>query len=81
MISPNAKKIEHINNYFEGFDFKVFDENSLENKLNNKKECIRLLSKLASNSEYKQKVLPLTDLLLLAKFNFPFLKFSFSLSY
>ena len=62
LISPNAKKIEHINNYFEGFDFKVFDENSLENKLNNKKECIRLLSKLASNSEYKQKVLPLTDL-------------------
>jgi len=62
LISPNEKKIEHINEYFEGFDFKVFDENSLENKLNNKKECMKLLSKLASNPEYKQKVLPLTDL-------------------
>lgn len=62
LISPNAKKIEHINNYFDGFNFKVFDENSLENKLNNKKECIRLLSRLANDTEYKQKVLPLTDL-------------------
>ena len=62
LISPNEKKIEHINEYFEGFDFKVFDENSLKNKLNNKKECIKLLSKLATNPEYKQKVLPLTDL-------------------
>lgn len=62
LISPNAKKIEHINQYFDGFNFKVFDENSLENKLNNKKECIRLLSKLATDADYKQKVLPLTDL-------------------
>ena len=62
LISPNAKKIDHINQYFDGFNFKVFDENSLENKLNNKKECIRLLSRLATDNEYKQKVLPLTDL-------------------
>ena len=62
LISPNKKKIEHINEYFDGFNFKVFDENSLENKLNNKKECIRLLSKIATDAEYKQKVLPLTEL-------------------
>ena len=62
LISPNMKKIEHINNYFDGFNFKVFDENSLENKLNNKKECIKLLSRLATDEEYKQKVLPLTEL-------------------
>lgn len=62
LISPNEKKINHINEYFDGFNFKVFDENSLKNKLNNKKECIRLLSKLATDTEYKQKVLPLTDL-------------------
>ena len=62
LISPNEQKINHINEYFDGFNFKVFDENTLENKLNNKKECIRLLSKLATDSQYKQKVLPLTDI-------------------
>jgi len=62
LISPNKKKIEHINEYFKGFNFKIFDETSLENKLNNKKECIKLLSKLATDINYKQQVLPLTDL-------------------
>lgn len=61
LISPNAKKIEAINKYFQDFKFKVYDENNLDKKLNNKKECIRLLSKLATSEEYKNKVIPLID--------------------
>lgn len=37
LISPNANKIAHLNEYFKGFDFKMFDENNLEAKLHNKK--------------------------------------------
>ena len=61
LISPNLKKIEHINEYFQGFKFKVYDENSLDKKLSNKRECIRLLSKLATSDEYKKKTIPLID--------------------
>lgn len=62
LISPNPKKIEHINAYFQDFKFKVYDENSPDKKLSNKKECIRLLSRLAVSEEYKQKVIPLIDI-------------------
>lgn len=62
LISPNGKKIDKINSYFEGFKFRVYDENSLDKKIANKKECIRLLSKLASDTEYKNKVIPLIDI-------------------
>ncbi len=59
LISPNSEKINHLNNYFTGFDFKIFDADNLENKLNNKKEFIRLLSKLADDEEYKESKIPL----------------------
>ncbi len=62
LISPNAQKIEHLNQYFEGFHFHVYDENSLDKKLENKKECIRLLSQIASSERYKNKYIPLIDI-------------------
>ncbi len=61
LISPNPKKIEHINDYFKDFRFKVYDENSLDKKLNNKQECIRLLSRLATSEEYKKQTIPLIE--------------------
>lgn len=61
LISPNAKKIELINNYFSDTQFKVYNENSLQNKLHNKKECIKLLSRLATDENYRQKVIPMID--------------------
>lgn len=61
LISPNAQKIEMINNYFGGTQFKVYNEHSLQNKLHNKKECIKLLSKLAADENYRQKVIPMID--------------------
>ena len=62
LISPNEQKIEHINNYFQGFKFQVYHENEQERKLANKKECIRLLSKIAAEKNYKEKTIPLIDI-------------------
>ena len=62
LISPNENKIEHINEYFKGFCFKVYDENNLEVKLHNKKEFIRLISKIAADEEYKKQTIPLIDI-------------------
>ena len=62
LISPNAKKIAEINQYFGITDFKVYDENDLSAKQHNKMECIKLLSRLATDEEYKEKVIPLIDL-------------------
>ncbi len=61
LISPNAEKINDINKFFSNTDFKVFDENSLENKVHNKEEFIKLISKIASEKEYKDKVIPLIE--------------------
>lgn len=61
LISPNAQKIEQINNYFGNTKFKVYNEHSLQNKLHNKKECIKLLSHLAADESYRQKVIPTID--------------------
>lgn len=61
LISPNKNKIDHINDYFKGFNFKVYDENNLEAKLHNKKEFIRLLSKIAADEDYKNQTIPLID--------------------
>ncbi len=61
LIEPNGAKISHMNSYFEGFDFKIYDEKSLRNKTHNKKECIKLLSKIATDSNFKQKVIPLIE--------------------
>lgn len=60
LISPNAEKIAKINKYF-GSDFKVFDEKNLEIKQDNKKEFIKLISKIASDKDYKEKTIPLID--------------------
>ena len=61
LISPNSQKISNINTFFEYTDFRVYDENSLENKLHNKKEFINLISKLAEDLEYKEKIIPLIE--------------------
>ncbi len=62
LISPNAKKIAEINQFFKITDFKFYDENNLSAKLHNKKECIKLLSRLATDEKYKEQVIPLIDL-------------------
>ena len=61
LISPNKDKIEGLNKYFKGFDFKIYDENALEAKNHNKAEFIRLISKIAADPDYKQEVIPLID--------------------
>lgn len=62
LISPNKEKIEGLNTYFQGFDFQVFDENSLEAKNHNKAEFIKLISKIAADPDYKKSVIPLIDI-------------------
>lgn len=62
LISPNAEKIAAVNKYFDGFNFNVFDENHVADKLKNKKEFIRLISRIAKDKEYKNKVIPLVDI-------------------
>ncbi len=62
LISPNKEKIEGLNTYFQGFDFRVFDENSLEAKKHNKAEFIKLISKIAADPDYKKSVIPLIDI-------------------
>lgn len=62
LISPNPEKIRTINDFFgSDFDFRVFDENSLENKLHNKTEFIRLISKIAQDPAYKDQIIPLIE--------------------
>ncbi len=61
LISPNAQKIEMINKYFGDTQFRVYNEHSIQNKLHNKKECIKLLSRLATDENYRQKVIPMID--------------------
>jgi glycogen synthase len=61
LISPNAKKIEEINKFFRNTQFKVYDSRSLDIKQHNKKECIKLLSRLAGDDAYKDEVIPLIE--------------------
>lgn len=61
LISPNKNKIESINKYFGETDFKFFDEKDLSAKQHNKKEFLKLISKIATDDKYKQKVIPLID--------------------
>ncbi len=61
LISPNADKIKCINEYFGDTDFKTYSENNIENKLSNKREFIKLLSRIAKDSAYKDKVIPLIN--------------------
>lgn len=62
LISPNKDKIEKINKYFGDFSFKVFDEKSLDNKLHNKKEFIKLISKIVNDDKYRKEMIPLIDI-------------------
>ncbi len=62
LISPNKNKIDAINKYFGETDFKFFDENNLSAKQYNKKEFLKLISKIAKDEKYKQKVIPLIDI-------------------
>lgn len=61
LITPNPKRIGGVNSHFSGFDFGCYDENSLDIKKQNKREFIRLLSKLAVDEEYRRKTLPLLN--------------------
>ena len=61
LITPNPKKVGVLNSHFGGFDFGCYDETSIEIKKKNKREFIRLLAKLATDKEYKQKTLPLLN--------------------
>jgi len=61
LITPNPNKVGVLNKHFSGFEFGCYDENSLDIKLKNKREFIKLLSKLAVDEEYKQKTLPLLN--------------------
>ena len=62
LISPNAQKIAEINRYFKDTNFMVYDGDHLNVKLQNKQECIKLLSRLAKDETYKEQVVPLIDL-------------------
>ena len=61
LISPNEEKINAINSFFGTTDFKVYTSTTLENKLHNKKEFIKLLAKLASDKDFKNSLIPLID--------------------
>jgi len=62
LIAPSHEKIDKLNKYFSPFKFTYYNENNLEGKLENKKEFIKLLSKLATDKTFKDKVIPLVDL-------------------
>lgn len=60
LIAPLKDKIEAINQYF-GCDFKFYDESNPDVKLQNKAAFIRLISKIARDKAYKDRVIPLVD--------------------
>ncbi len=62
LISPNSDKINAVNKYFSGTDFRTYDENLLNLKQHNKVEFIKLISKIATDKKYKQQVIPLIDI-------------------
>ena len=62
LISPNREKINSINTYFGSSNFVFYDENTPQGKLENKKEFIKLLSKIATDKDFKAKVIPLIDI-------------------
>ncbi len=62
LISPNADKIRDLNEYFGFTNFNIFDSNSLDNKLHNKEEFIKLISRIAKDEKYKNDVIPLINI-------------------
>lgn len=62
LISPNQTKIDAVNQYFGNTNFTTFSEEDLSGKPQNKKEFIKLLSKISTDKNYKQKVIPLVDI-------------------
>ncbi|MBQ9234957.1 MAG: glycogen/starch synthase [Alphaproteobacteria bacterium] len=61
LISPNADKIRCINEYFGETEFKTYNETDLNDKLHNKIEFIKLVSHIAKDKSYKDKIIPLID--------------------
>jgi len=62
LIAPNREKIDKLNTYFAPFKFTYYDEDHLSDKLENKKEFVKLLSKIATDKSFKEKVIPLIDI-------------------
>ena len=62
LISPNQNKINALNEYFAPSNFVFYDQDHLQNKLEDKKEFIKLLSKIATDKTFKDKVIPLIDI-------------------
>lgn len=62
LISPNKRKIDTINEYFGDTEFKTFSVDDVSTKLENKKEFIKLISKIAKDQEYYKKIIPLIDI-------------------
>ncbi len=61
LISPNKDKISEVNRYFGDTAFQTFDEKSLDCKLQNKREFVKLISRIATDEAYRKKVIPLID--------------------
>ena len=62
LISPTQSRIDKLNKYFDPFHFVFYDEKNLSGKLENKKEFVKMLSKIAVDKTFKDKVIPLVDI-------------------
>lgn len=61
LISPNPEKVESVNKYLGGTNFRFYDEDHLDVKLHNKKEFVKLISRIATDEDYRLKVIPRID--------------------
>ena len=62
LISPNEDRIKHLNEFFSVLNFKMYTEDTIEDKEDNKKECLKLLSLLATDEKFKKEHMPLVDM-------------------
>ncbi len=61
LISPNKAKIESINERFAPFKFDFYDEKNLAIKAQNKKEFLKLISKISSDETFCNQIVPTID--------------------
>lgn len=62
LISPNEERIKHLNEFFSKLNFKMYTEETIDDKAYNKKECLKLLSLLATDSGFKKEHMPLVEM-------------------